>query len=140
MRPNPLWDVATFLSTPSVVTLVFWLLLLGSCVAAAVAWRDDPGQRTARNPARGRWQTSRPPLPAPPRPGTFIWYYRYTCDSDGYGFTLDASSVVGGIRLITVTDKGVTAISPDGNSVRVAVSWKDLPAYREDLLNTLVSP
>jgi uncharacterized membrane protein YphA (DoxX/SURF4 family) len=49
VRPNPLWDVATFLSTPSVVTIVFWLSLLGSCVAAAVAWRDGAGQRTARH-------------------------------------------------------------------------------------------
>jgi uncharacterized membrane protein YphA (DoxX/SURF4 family) len=49
VRPNPLRDVATFLSAPSVATVVFWLLLLGSCAAAVFAWRDDPVQRTTRN-------------------------------------------------------------------------------------------
>jgi uncharacterized membrane protein YphA (DoxX/SURF4 family) len=49
VRPNPLRDVATFLSAPSAVTVVFWLLLLGSCAAASFAWRDDPVQRTARH-------------------------------------------------------------------------------------------
>ena len=46
MRPNPLQDAATFLSNPSVVTVIFWVLLLGSCAAAAFAWRESPEQRT----------------------------------------------------------------------------------------------
>jgi inosine-uridine nucleoside N-ribohydrolase len=41
---------------------------------------------------------------------------------------------------ITVTDQGVTAISPGANEVRVATSWKDLPAYRAHLVETLLSP
>jgi inosine-uridine nucleoside N-ribohydrolase len=42
---------------------------------------------------------------------------------------------------IAVTDQGVTAISPDAtNEVRVATSWKDLPAYRQQLLHTLITP
>jgi inosine-uridine nucleoside N-ribohydrolase len=41
---------------------------------------------------------------------------------------------------LTVSDQGVTAISPGGNPVRVATSWKDLPAYRQQLLHTLILP
>jgi hypothetical protein len=40
---------------------------------------------------------------------------------------------------IAVTDQGVTAVSPNGNEVRVATSWKDLPGYREQLLRTLTA-
>lgn len=47
MRPNPLMDVVAFLSMPSAATVVFWLLLLGSCAVAAFAWRDNPQQRMA---------------------------------------------------------------------------------------------
>ena len=49
MRPNPLHDAVQFLTQPAWFTPVFWLLLLGSIVVAALAWRRDPAQRTARN-------------------------------------------------------------------------------------------
>lgn len=49
MRPNPVHDVAQFLSQPAWFTLAFWLLLLASVVAAAMAWRREPVQRTQRN-------------------------------------------------------------------------------------------
>jgi uncharacterized membrane protein YphA (DoxX/SURF4 family) len=49
MRPNPWHDIAAFLSTPGAATVVFWLLLLGSCAAAALAWRVEPAQRTPRH-------------------------------------------------------------------------------------------
>ena len=48
MRPNPLHDAVQFLTQPAWFTPVFWLLLLGSIVVAALAWRRDPAQRTAR--------------------------------------------------------------------------------------------
>lgn len=47
MRPNPLQDLLTFLTVPSLPTAVFWLLLLGSCAAAVAALGADPEQRTA---------------------------------------------------------------------------------------------
>jgi uncharacterized membrane protein YphA (DoxX/SURF4 family) len=49
LRPNPLRDVVAFLSTPGVATVVFWLLLVGSCAIAFAALRVEPGQRTARH-------------------------------------------------------------------------------------------
>ena len=49
MRPNPLRDVVTFLSTTNVTTVIFWLLLVGSCAMAYAAWRVEPAQRTARH-------------------------------------------------------------------------------------------
>ena len=49
MRPNPLRDVVAFLSTPGVATVIFWLLLVGSCAMAFAALRVEPGQRTARH-------------------------------------------------------------------------------------------
>jgi uncharacterized membrane protein YphA (DoxX/SURF4 family) len=48
MRPNPLHDAVQFLTQPAWFTPVFWLLLLASIVIAALAWRRDPAQRTAR--------------------------------------------------------------------------------------------
>jgi uncharacterized membrane protein YphA (DoxX/SURF4 family) len=49
VRPNPLRDVVAFLSTFGVATVVFWLLLVGSCATAIAVWRVEPGQRTARD-------------------------------------------------------------------------------------------
>jgi hypothetical protein len=46
MRDNPLTDALSFLTDVSWTTLIFWLLLLGSAAAAAVAWRNDPDQRS----------------------------------------------------------------------------------------------
>lgn len=48
MRPDPFHDVITFLSKPTLLTLVSWILLIGSFVIAGVAWRRDPAQRSAR--------------------------------------------------------------------------------------------
>jgi uncharacterized membrane protein YphA (DoxX/SURF4 family) len=48
MRPNPLHDAVQFLTQPAWYTPVFWLLLLAGTVVAALAWRRDPAQRTAR--------------------------------------------------------------------------------------------
>jgi uncharacterized membrane protein YphA (DoxX/SURF4 family) len=42
-------DVVAFLSTPGVATVVFWLLLVGSCAIAVAALRVEPGQRTAQH-------------------------------------------------------------------------------------------
>jgi uncharacterized membrane protein YphA (DoxX/SURF4 family) len=53
MRPSPWIDVSTFLWTPSIVTAIFWLLMIGSLAAAIAAWRTDPVQRTA--PHIGHW-------------------------------------------------------------------------------------
>ena len=49
MRPNPLGDVASFLSTPSSTTVVFWLLLACSVIVASVAWRANPAERSTRS-------------------------------------------------------------------------------------------
>jgi uncharacterized membrane protein YphA (DoxX/SURF4 family) len=38
-----------FLSVPGAPTIIFWLLLVGSCAIAAAVLRVDPGQRTARH-------------------------------------------------------------------------------------------
>lgn len=46
MRPNPLSDVVSFLTKPSIFTLFYWLLLIGAIVVAIMAWRRDPAQRT----------------------------------------------------------------------------------------------
>jgi uncharacterized membrane protein YphA (DoxX/SURF4 family) len=51
MRPNPAYDVLGFLSKPAWPTAPFWLLLIGSCVIAAVVIRRQPGQRTVRDVA-----------------------------------------------------------------------------------------
>ena len=48
-NPNPWSDVAGFLTTPSWMTAVFWLLILASIVIAAAAWARLPEQRTGRN-------------------------------------------------------------------------------------------
>lgn len=48
MRPNPLHDVAQFLTQPAWYTAVFWLLLLGAVAIAVLAWRREPAQRTPR--------------------------------------------------------------------------------------------
>jgi uncharacterized membrane protein YphA (DoxX/SURF4 family) len=51
MRPNPLNDAIQFLSQPSWVTPVFWLLLVGSIAVAALVWARDPTQRVPRGVA-----------------------------------------------------------------------------------------
>ena len=51
MRPNPAYDVLGFLTKPAWPTAPLWLLLLGSCVIAAVVIRQQPGQRTVRDVA-----------------------------------------------------------------------------------------
>jgi uncharacterized membrane protein YphA (DoxX/SURF4 family) len=50
MRPNPAYDVLSFLTKSAWPTAPFWLLLLGSCVIAAVVVRQ-PAQRTIRDVA-----------------------------------------------------------------------------------------
>jgi uncharacterized membrane protein YphA (DoxX/SURF4 family) len=49
VRPNPLGDVASFLSTPNWTTVVFWLLLAGSVAVAVLAWRVNPTQRSPKH-------------------------------------------------------------------------------------------
>jgi uncharacterized membrane protein YphA (DoxX/SURF4 family) len=49
LRPNPLQDAVAFLSMPRAPTVIFWLLLVGSCAIAGAALRADPAQRTARH-------------------------------------------------------------------------------------------
>ena len=51
MRPNPAYDVLGFLTKPGWPTAPFWLLLIGSCVIAAVVIMRQPGQRTVRDVA-----------------------------------------------------------------------------------------
>ena len=51
MRPNPAYDVLGFLTKPAWPTALFWLLLFGSCVIAAVIIMRQPGQRTVRDVA-----------------------------------------------------------------------------------------
>ena len=51
MRPNPLHDVINFLTKPGALTVVFWLLLVGSVAAALLAWMRYPAQRTLRHAA-----------------------------------------------------------------------------------------
>ncbi|MBV9248619.1 MAG: DoxX family protein [Acetobacteraceae bacterium] len=51
MQPNPVYDALGFLTKPEWPTAPFWLLLLGSCVIAAVVIRQHPAQRTARDAA-----------------------------------------------------------------------------------------
>jgi len=48
MRENPLNNALSFLVETDKLwfTVVFWLLLLGSAAAAALAWRADPAQRS----------------------------------------------------------------------------------------------
>jgi uncharacterized membrane protein YphA (DoxX/SURF4 family) len=56
MRTNPLYDAWLFLTGAAdypdeigvlkyVLLALYWALLLGSCVIAAINWRDDPAQR-----------------------------------------------------------------------------------------------
>jgi uncharacterized membrane protein YphA (DoxX/SURF4 family) len=49
MRPNPLNDIAGFLSQSSWTTAVFWLLIVASAAIAIRAWRADPAQRSIRS-------------------------------------------------------------------------------------------
>jgi uncharacterized membrane protein YphA (DoxX/SURF4 family) len=49
VRPNPLSDVQAFLSVAAWTTVGFWLLLVGSVIAAALAWRANPAQRSMRH-------------------------------------------------------------------------------------------
>ena len=51
MRPNPAYDVLGFLTKPAWPTALFWLLLIGSCVIAAIVIRRQPGQRPVRDVA-----------------------------------------------------------------------------------------
>jgi uncharacterized membrane protein YphA (DoxX/SURF4 family) len=49
MRPDPFHDVITFLTKPTVPTVVFWILLIGSFALAGVAWSRDPAQRSVHS-------------------------------------------------------------------------------------------
>jgi uncharacterized membrane protein YphA (DoxX/SURF4 family) len=49
MKPNPLSDALHFLVQPAWMTLIYWLLLLGSIAIALQAWRSIPSQRSCRN-------------------------------------------------------------------------------------------
>ena len=55
MRQNPLGDALAFLVATDklLFTVVFWLLLLGSAVIAALAWRADSGQRSVQHVGYG---------------------------------------------------------------------------------------
>jgi hypothetical protein len=48
MRENPIGNALAFLVATDKFwfTVIFWLLLLGSAAAAALAWRADPAQRS----------------------------------------------------------------------------------------------
>ena len=48
MRENPIGNALVFLVDTDKLwfTVIFWLLLLGSAAAAALAWRADPAQRS----------------------------------------------------------------------------------------------
>jgi hypothetical protein len=48
MRPNPLFDAASFLTKVEWTTGVFWLLFLGSAAVAFYSWQGDPAQRSIR--------------------------------------------------------------------------------------------
>jgi len=48
-NPNPFSDVASFLTTPSWTTAVFWLLLLASIAIAVYAWVRIPEQRAGHH-------------------------------------------------------------------------------------------
>jgi uncharacterized membrane protein YphA (DoxX/SURF4 family) len=51
MRENPIGNALAFLVATEKFwfTVIFWLLLLGSAAAAALAWRADPAQRSLRH-------------------------------------------------------------------------------------------
>jgi uncharacterized membrane protein YphA (DoxX/SURF4 family) len=49
MKPNPLSDALHFLVQPAWMTLIYWLLLLGSIAVALRAWRSIPSQRSWHN-------------------------------------------------------------------------------------------
>jgi uncharacterized membrane protein YphA (DoxX/SURF4 family) len=49
MRQDPFTDALAFLADTGFPKPVFWLLLLGSAVAAVIAWRSDPAQRSVRH-------------------------------------------------------------------------------------------
>lgn len=53
MKPNPLSDVAQFLTQISWTTGVYWLLLIGSIAVACYAWATIESQRTPRH--LGNW-------------------------------------------------------------------------------------
>ena len=46
MNPDPLTDIINFLFQPRFTTVIFWLLLIGSCTIAAYVYRAIPEQRT----------------------------------------------------------------------------------------------
>src|SRR5207302_1496572 len=48
-KPNPLSDVAAFLTTPFWTTGIFWVLLVASVVIAVYAWGRIPEQRASRH-------------------------------------------------------------------------------------------
>ena len=52
MNPDPVSDVAQFLTQPGWTTAIFWLLLLASIAIAAYAWMAVPAQRCGGNLAR----------------------------------------------------------------------------------------
>ena len=47
MNPDPLHDFIAFVTKPGALTMVFWLLLAGSVLIAAIAWAREPEQRRA---------------------------------------------------------------------------------------------
>ena len=49
MTENPLGNAWSFLTDDRWLTPVFWLLLLCAAVAAVLAWRGDPTQRSVRH-------------------------------------------------------------------------------------------
>jgi len=49
MKPNPLSDALHFLVQPAWMTLIYWLLLLGSIAITLQAWRSIPSQRSSHN-------------------------------------------------------------------------------------------
>lgn len=48
MPPNPLRDFAPFLLSPTLSSVLLWLLLLGAATVAAIAWQRVPAQRQPR--------------------------------------------------------------------------------------------
>jgi len=49
MNPDPLSDVATFITEPKWTTAVFWLLVLASILIALISWQRLPEQRRFSN-------------------------------------------------------------------------------------------
>jgi inosine-uridine nucleoside N-ribohydrolase len=143
--PSAEWNVKANAAVARTVLSAGWKHM-------AITPLDTCGQITLAGPRFAALKASRDPLVQAILENYRLWAKKDRVDQLTVSTTLfdtvavylarpDAQTLLGLETLkIGVTDKGFTPIDPAGRSMSVATTWKNLDAFRDLLLKTLLAP